>query len=121
MRHRNRPVVGGTVAFAVLGVMALGKKTYAQPVSEGEIQHGFIEPVAVSVEDGSLLSSASAVLGGWDSYRRYRRLIGNSRQLTEMIARRQRLDAFLHSCVVPMDGSPLEEWLLAFESSPSHW
>jgi hypothetical protein len=101
--------------------MAFGKKTYAKPVSEGEIKHGFIEPVAVSVEDGSLLASAGSVLSAWDSYRRYRRLVGSSRQLADMIMRRQRLDAFLHGCVVPMDGSALEEWLSAFELSPSQW
>ena len=45
----------------MLGVLSGGKRAYAKSVSEGEARHGFIEPVAVTVEDGSLLDAGAAV------------------------------------------------------------
>ncbi|MDR3737375.1 MAG: hypothetical protein P4L40_00005 [Terracidiphilus sp.] len=105
----------------MLAVQPGGKRAYAHSVSEGEAQHGYIEPVAVRVEDGSLLGDGPAVAAAFASFLAYRRLLAAAPALSAVMQKRQGLEIYLSRHVALAEGPALDEWFSGFEASAGPW
>ncbi len=103
----------------VLAVGTFGRKIYDKSVSETALTHGFIEPAAVPLEDGSMLDHVE-LPERFAAFLEYRRAITASKAAQSLINRRQGLDVFLSRHVTAMEGATLDAWLVAFAAQASH-
>jgi hypothetical protein len=106
--------------YAVLAVGSYGKKIYDTSVSESASKQGYTEPVAVPVEDASLLGDAQVVLR-FAAFQEYRRIMSTSKAGQLLTQHRQGLDTFLLRHVVWLEGASLDAWLSAFATAASSW